>query len=233
MRKKGLLEYLPEDVTSRHDLWLIKNANNQITSTTDFHANILGFKNSDAIAGKTAFEIKAPSVDLAPLFHQQTIDVIQNRQLLEFINLNVFANDQLSCLFTSKSPIIDQSNNTIGCEIISREIGLTHLPPFVKALHKHAGRFQDQFKQVSYRIVDSYSSQGLSARESEVLFLLCFGYTAAGIADMLYVSRRTVETHLDKIKYKLNIHSKTELLHYAIFSGINTKVPRGILRYKA
>lgn len=65
---------------------------------------------------------------------------------------------------------------------------------------------------------DSYG--GLTAREQEVLKLLAEGYTAKEIADKLVVSVSTVQTHRTHIMRKLNLHSRAELIKYAIRRGL-------------
>lgn len=52
----------------------------------------------------------------------------------------------------------------------------------------------------------------LSEREREVLASCVAGNTASQIADQLLLSRRTVEHYLDKIKEKLDLPSKKELI---------------------
>ncbi len=65
---------------------------------------------------------------------------------------------------------------------------------------------------------DSYG--GLTAREQEVLKLLAEGYTAKEIADKLVLSVSTVQTHRTHIMRKLNLHSRVELIKYAIRRGL-------------
>jgi len=60
----------------------------------------------------------------------------------------------------------------------------------------------------------------LSRREREVLHLAAHGYTNAEIAERLYISRRTVETHRINTMRKLNLENQTELLRYALQRGI-------------
>jgi pimeloyl-ACP methyl ester carboxylesterase/DNA-binding CsgD family transcriptional regulator len=60
----------------------------------------------------------------------------------------------------------------------------------------------------------------LSRREREVALLASRGETAQAIADHLYVSKRTVETHLLSIYSKLGVASKTELVRRASELGI-------------
>jgi len=63
-------------------------------------------------------------------------------------------------------------------------------------------------------------SGALSEREDEVLRLIALGYTNRQIADELFLSVKTVETHKSKIKEKLNIRSRSDLVRYAIQNGL-------------
>ena len=62
----------------------------------------------------------------------------------------------------------------------------------------------------------------LSAREEEVLRLLALGHTNAEIADLLFLSRRTVETHRANIQRKLDLSTRAELTHHALEQGLLT-----------
>ena len=56
----------------------------------------------------------------------------------------------------------------------------------------------------------------LSAREREVTALLAIGKTNKEIATMLVISTRTVESHRARIMLKLDLHSLSELVRYAV-----------------
>ena len=60
----------------------------------------------------------------------------------------------------------------------------------------------------------------LTAREREVLHLVVEGHTSAEIADRLFVSRRTVETHRANLMRKLGLRTHTDLIRYALQRGI-------------
>lgn len=61
---------------------------------------------------------------------------------------------------------------------------------------------------------------GLTAREQEVLAHLADGASNDEIADTLDISPKTVARHRENIMRKLNLHSRTELVKYAIRKGI-------------
>lgn len=65
---------------------------------------------------------------------------------------------------------------------------------------------------------DSYD--GLSEREREVLRLIAEGKTSRAIADELVLSVNTVERHRSNIMGKLSLHSRVELIKYAIRKGL-------------
>jgi two-component system response regulator NreC len=56
----------------------------------------------------------------------------------------------------------------------------------------------------------------LSEREVDVLRLIALGHTNTEIAQKLYISVRTVETHRGHISQKLLVNSRAELVRYAL-----------------
>ncbi len=61
---------------------------------------------------------------------------------------------------------------------------------------------------------------GLTAREREVLALIADGRSNSDVAGKIHVSPYTVQSHRENIMRKLNIHSRTELLKYAVKRGL-------------
>jgi two-component system, NarL family, response regulator NreC len=60
----------------------------------------------------------------------------------------------------------------------------------------------------------------LSEREVDVLRLIALGHTNAGIAQQLYLSVRTVETHRSHIQQKLSLSTRADLVGYALERGL-------------
>jgi two-component system response regulator NreC len=60
----------------------------------------------------------------------------------------------------------------------------------------------------------------LSDREREVLKLIALGHTNAEIAETLFLSVRTVESHRAHIQQKLRLTTRAELVRYALDCGL-------------
>lgn len=60
----------------------------------------------------------------------------------------------------------------------------------------------------------------LSEREREVLRFLALGYTNQQIADTVYLSVKTVETYKARLKEKLGLRGRAELVRYAMEAGL-------------
>ena len=60
----------------------------------------------------------------------------------------------------------------------------------------------------------------LSDRELQVLRMVALGHTNTEIADRLYLSVRTVETHRAHIQQKLRLRGRADLVRYALSQGL-------------
>lgn len=61
---------------------------------------------------------------------------------------------------------------------------------------------------------------GLSPREIEVLRLVCAGHTDQQIADSMFLSIKTVHSHLERIRAKTDCRRRAELVRWAISQGL-------------
>lgn len=68
--------------------------------------------------------------------------------------------------------------------------------------------------------VDPATLGDLTEREQEVLAYLAEGSSNPEIAEALFISPKTVARHRENIMSKLNLHSRSELVKYAIRKGI-------------
>ncbi len=102
----------------------------------------------------------------------------------------------------------------------------------IGAIHAVSGGGMFLFPSVARVLVNDYlhrrdapsaSSRGfeeLTEREREVLTLIAEGHSNQDIADALVISVKTVNRHRENIMAKLNLHSRVELVRYAIEKGL-------------
>ena len=93
----------------------------------------------------------------------------------------------------------------------------------VKAIHEVHEGSSFLYPPIAAKLIDYVRSvqggddvESLTPREREVLKLIAEGNTNQGIAKILGLSRKTVESHRANIMRKLEVHDVTDLVKYAI-----------------
>lgn len=71
---------------------------------------------------------------------------------------------------------------------------------------------------------DAEEQLGLSKRETEVLRLVAAGHTDHEIAEQLFISVKTVHSHLDRIRDKSGLRRRVDLTRLAIELGLGGSV---------
>lgn len=65
-----------------------------------------------------------------------------------------------------------------------------------------------------------YGYDTLSEREREVFKLAALGHTAVEMGELLSISSKTVETYRTRVMQKLGLHSRPDLVKYALSRGL-------------
>ncbi|MFC1870197.1 response regulator [Chloroflexota bacterium] len=123
-------------------------------------------------------------------------------------------------------PIIEAG----ACGYVTKMVAFSELASAIQAAYRGdsflcpaaATVLIDEYQQKTSIEGEKDSYQQLTDREREVLKLVAEGHTARKIAEMLVVSPKTVEWHKTTIMNKLNLHTKTDLIKFAIRKRIIT-----------
>ncbi|WP_462247595.1 response regulator transcription factor [Ekhidna sp.] len=84
----------------------------------------------------------------------------------------------------------------------------------------HSGKsYYDQIQNFSKK-ESKTKEYPLSEREIEIIRKLSDGLTSSQISEALFISLHTVKTHRKNILRKLDLHSSSELIQYALNNGI-------------
>jgi DNA-binding NarL/FixJ family response regulator len=73
-------------------------------------------------------------------------------------------------------------------------------------------------KRLNRKSIDKFET--LTEREMEILVKICNGFVNNEIADMLYISPKTVEVHKTNIFRKTGVKNSAQLVIYAIKKGL-------------
>lgn len=106
-----------------------------------------------------------------------------------------------------------------------KEAPLLQLVKAIEAVHAGGTCFHPEIAGLALSQVVRDSGQQprhipLSRREREVLIALAEGLAAGETAERLAVSVRTVQTHRERLRAKLNIHTIAGLTRFAIENGL-------------
>jgi DNA-binding NarL/FixJ family response regulator len=112
---------------------------------------------------------------------------------------------------------------------LPKDIGKSTLLEAVRSVSKGEKYFNDAIKKLIFE--DFYSVEKskvprkslpnqLTRRETEVLSLVASGKSNKEIADELFISVKTVETHKTHILIKLGLNNNAELIRYAVKNNI-------------
>ena len=104
-----------------------------------------------------------------------------------------------------------------------KDVTPTELVDAIRAVHHGEARLHpdiarklmQQVSQMRYSPQES-SIDGLTAREREVIQLVALGRSNREIAQELFISEKTVKTHIGNLMGKLNLEHRTQLAIYAI-----------------
>lgn len=223
---KGFLDQYP-------CLYGIKDVNSRFIVANETMATLTGYRCANEIMELRVRteEFRCKTADMAEQLYAEDADIISQKKQAIFLGCTNFAVGDKQVLYGTKTPILDANNEVIA--IIDHFMDITHSPLFNLSpiLSSHgffdsAGQSKEQF---SYLITNSIEKYNITDRQFDCIYYLLRGKPASKIGQLLNLSRRTIETHIDMLKRKLNCCSKSELIEKALDAGMLNYIPRKIL----
>ncbi len=201
---------------------VLKNFSGEFLGVSANFSFIAGYANPIDMLGTTDFELRCPSVALAEFFftHDQ---MVWRHQLSQHLTVQISSFSQIAphVLITERRFI---PQGILGnCWFIKQCILSDYLQFFLTKLDR---KFHHQLHR-NYTIITAYD--GLSIRESEVLFFLMEGLTAREISMFLMRSKRTVEHHIERMKEKMACHTKDQMASLGRFLQYHQSIPKRLV----
>jgi predicted ATPase/DNA-binding NarL/FixJ family response regulator len=89
----------------------------------------------------------------------------------------------------------------------------------------NAAAVEYALSEAQYQAVASADAGPLSRREREVAAMVAAGMTNRQIAEKLFIAERTAEGHVERIRNKLGVRSRTEVATWAVAHGLVSRQP--------
>ena len=172
-----------------HVYW--KDIDGNFLGCNDAMAAGIKIPSRHAIVSQNDYDLPVSKND-ADLFRQHDKQIIEKKLTLEFKEPQTLHGKNV--VYQSiKIPLLNSDNAAVGVLGLSREI-----------------QFQNHYSN----ILQNQPNINLTAREKEIMHHI--HKSAKHMAKALGISHRTVEQHIEKIKFKLNAKTKSELIEKII-----------------
>lgn len=225
-----LLRQFPFCYSQEH--FAILDTNLKFLQVNPIYAQVTGYRQADDLIGLSYEDFKGDVVSQCELFKGQDLQVLETQKSLEFLSYHHYGDGQWHLLWGEKSLLFDEKQNP--CGVFSKAKDMTGHPLMdmtrflMKEAHYHFGRFQQ--KSFIYYVEKDHHDFGMTAKEKEILFYLVRGKTVSDIANLLSRSKRTVDMHVESLKEKFLVESKSQLIEKAIMLGYMNFIPKTFLR---
>ncbi len=189
-----------------------------------------GHKNYDSILNSTYCDMRCEAAELHDNFCLSDKMVIEDNKSIGIFGCCLYANGW-KILLGEKYPLRDIGGNIIAVAQYFIDItnaNLVDLARFFKITQEQPVKLTRQ--QFNYIIQENYPETVLSGKQSECLFFLLRGRSIKEIAKILNLSPRTVETHIEIIKYKLGCLKKSDVIEKAIALGYMNIIPKNLFK---
>lgn len=207
-------------------LFLIKNLNSVFLNMTSNLVKLVGWRTVEQSFGKTDYDVPCKVSEFAPQFINLDKRVVESGKSLLTFEVNNFPIGWKANI-VERNILLDENNRVSG--IFTQLIDIRDTSFFrncmdLSGLNKKCA----SVKSAIYIISDNnnQTSLVLTQRQEECLFLLIRGKTTKQIANILNLSSRTVEDHIEKMKHELDCHSKSQLIEKAISAGFFYYIPK-------
>lgn len=206
--------------------WGCKDLNSVYVYANQAYGQLIGIKNAQDCIGRTDFEMPSPSAACAADYQQQDRYVIETGHSVKILDIHPYPDGHWHAHIFTKTPWRDNQGQIQGTIFFGQDLTDTAI---LEVGHwvcratrlSSAQTFESAAEQVTPK---------LTARESEVLFLLLYGKKPQHIARMLNISIKTVEGYEDKLRSKFTALNKDQLIDLALDHGFGSVIPKTLLK---
>lgn len=200
---------IKEQVLDSLNLYIwAKDKNFRYLYCNENYARAAGLDSPGEIIGKS--DDQMPWRKQADFFREGDQDVFDGKIRVNVPEVEIMV-DKVADILVTESKLLDKSDRFIG--IVGSYIDITG-----NRLEKKEGHFDANTER--YYLGDTFNNAYLTWREVEVFKKTLLGYSARQTAEVLKLSPKTIESHIDNIKLKLQASTKGDIIATAIQFGL-------------
>jgi DNA-binding CsgD family transcriptional regulator len=185
-----------------------KDKNFRYLYCNETYASAAGLDSPQQIRGKSDDEM--PWRQLAEHFRAGDQAVLNGQICLNVPELEIMV-DRVADILVNETQLLDQRGECIGVVGSFVEITGRKLTPKTDHLDPISGR---------YNLGPDFGHAYLTPTEAKVLKKVLLGHSARQIGEAMFRSPKTIDSHIENLKIKLNANSKGELIAIAIEKGL-------------
>lgn len=206
--------------------WGCKDLNSVFVYANQAYGQLIGVKSAEDCIGRTDFEMPSPTAACAAEFQQQDRYVIETGHTVKVLDIHPYPDGHWHAHIFTKTPWRDNQGKIQGTIFFGQDLTDTAILEVGHWVCRATGlSTSTTFKSVADRF-----TLKLTARESEVLFLLLYGKKPQHIARVMGISIKTVEGYEAKLRSKFGALSKDQLIDLALDRGFGSVIPKTLLR---
>lgn len=194
-----------------------KDKDSRITYCNHVFVEYAGVASEDQILGRTDEDF--PWQEFAEIYRRHELDALAGNNYSIIFPAKVAHTNEYRIFLHSKAAKLDEQGTIVGLQCHALEV----INPEIQQLFSHL--MQKLPKECATLSIGKPSTLALTPREKDILFFIAKAKTAKRMAQILNVSPRTVYSHIEHIKTKLNCRTKGELADVAYQMGFAQELP--------
>ncbi len=225
MTKK--IDYTQSILESIPDFVFITDKNHFFIGGNEKAARVIGFNSLDSMLGTKFEDMPCDAKLCAKELIWQRDHVMNEQKTIDVLDIHPYDKGEILTKYAKKHPLY-VNNTIVGVTVVSRLITNNSLKMLLSALvNTDASYHKSNDLNRSYTFTNNIND--LTKRETECFFYVLRGYTSKVIGNILCIDKRTVESHIESIKRKMQCRTKSELIEIGILSGMIYKIPSKLI----
>ena len=190
-------------------------------------AKMIGFSDSDKAIGLSDEDAKSDAIaNNSETFYKHDQQVMTGKTL-RTLDIYPYKSGDILGILAIKKPLLDENQKiwavlAQGFPLKKADIDsiIMHVPDLAYSPKK-----MNNIMGQTYEIKDELDFFDLTKKELECFFHMLRGKSATEIAAISCRSLKTIETHMQNIKYKCGVNKKSELFDLAYAYGLLKTIP--------